>query len=190
MWRCVLLEFMFGLIALLLSPGPTNTLLALGAAERGFRAGLGYAPAALLAYLIVVTPLATIAGNLLTAFPTIAFLVKALAAAWVFWLAVKLWLPDTGVARVVTAREIFVTTLLNPKGLVIGLALTPQGDLVDVLPYLAGLAVTVLAASVAWISFGALAIGGTGWLAPRTMRRAGAVALATFSLILTSKLIV
>jgi threonine/homoserine/homoserine lactone efflux protein len=184
-----LFEYVLGLIALLLTPGPTNTLLALGAAERGVKAGMRYAPSALAAYLIVVIPLATVAGEALTAFPTVALVIKALAAAWVFWLAVKLWRPDTGAARVVTAQEIFVTTLLNPKGLVIGLVLTPHGSLAEVLPYLGCLAATALAASMAWILFGALAIGRSGLVAPRTMRRAGAVILAGFSLFLTSSLI-
>ena len=58
------LPFVLSILALLLTPGPTNTLLAVGAASAGFRRSLPLVLAELTAYLLVVAPLATVAAGL------------------------------------------------------------------------------------------------------------------------------
>ncbi|MDH6268848.1 threonine/homoserine/homoserine lactone efflux protein [Rhizobium sp. SG_E_25_P2] len=183
------IEFIFAILALLLTPGPTNTLLAVGAAAGGFRASLPYMVAEVLAYLIVVIPLATVAAPLLSAYPMATAALKAGAAMWIFYLAIRLWLPESGQARAVGARHVFITTLLNPKAVIIGLVIMPHGTLLAIGPRLALLAGLIAAASLSWIAFGAFALSAGGRFKRAHMRRLGAVVLAAFSLFLTSSLI-
>ena len=83
--------FVFAILALLLTPGPTNTLLTVGAAARGFRSSLPLLTGELAGYLVVVVPLATIAASLLEGRPALADALRLAAALWVLFLAVRLW---------------------------------------------------------------------------------------------------
>ena len=171
------LAFAATLVALLVSPGPTNTLLALGGAARGLRYSLGLMVAAVVAYLLVVTPLALFGGRFLQAHAMLAGTVKLVAAGWVICLAVRLWRtpPTTGPDRTVTPGRIFITTLLNPKGLIIGLAILPaRGGLVALLPWLAGLAGIIVLASLLWIAAGAALGRLTEGGLPQSLRRGAA----------------
>ena len=107
-------------------------LLTVGAAARGFRASLPLLLGELAGYLIVVVPLATIAGSLLEGRPALAIALRLAAALWVLFLAIRLWRvsavqksPDS--ASPVTIGQVFVTTLLNPKAPIIGLVIMPHG---------------------------------------------------------------
>ncbi len=53
-----LMELSLALLALLITPGPTNALLALSGAQNGMRAGLRLIPIVLVCYLCTVLPLA------------------------------------------------------------------------------------------------------------------------------------
>ncbi|MBB5986976.1 LysE family translocator [Sphingobium lignivorans] len=116
-------EFTLAIWALLLTPGPTNTLLALSGAQRGVRASLPLIPAELCGYLLVILPLSAGGPLLLTSFPVLATVIKLSAAAWVMYLAMRLWQPvlASRASYDVTARQVFCTTLLNPKALIFGL---------------------------------------------------------------------
>lgn len=171
------LAFAAALIALLFSPGPTNTLLAVGGASRGLRRSLVLTVAEVTAYLLVVTPLALFGGPFLQGHPVVAETVKLVAATWVIYLAVRLWQtpPATGPDRTVTPARIFITTLLNPKGLIIGLAILPAtGSLAALLPWLAGLAGIIVVASLLWIAAGATLGRLTESGLPQPLRRGAA----------------
>ncbi len=171
------LAFAATLAALLISPGPTNTLLALGGAAHGLWRSSGLTIAAVTAYLLVVTPLALFGGNYLQDHALLAGAVKVVAASWVIYLAVRLWQtpPTTGPDRTVTPARIFITTLLNPKGLIIGLAILPAtGSLAALLPWLAGLAGIIVVASLLWIAAGATLGRLTESGLPQPLRRGAA----------------
>ncbi|MDO6964505.1 LysE family translocator [Rhizobium alvei] len=182
------IEFVSGVLLLLLTPGPTNTLLALGASRNGFARSLPLMVAELVAYLLIITPLATVAAPWLEQFPTVTRLLKACAALWILYLALKLWLPEVGAVRMVSVTQVFVTTLLNPKGIVIGLVLMPQGSLLSIWFHLAIAALLIILASVSWLSFGAFALGRIADGNRFDLRRIASVALFGFSLLLTSSL--
>lgn len=145
------------LLGLLMTPGPTNTLLALAGAERGWRRGLLLIPLEVLAYLLVCLPLALLGEAVLSAHPWLGPAIKAVAGAWVAVLAIRLWhLPKADGAQSVTAARVFVTTLLNPKALIIGLVLLPGPDM----PLRALLFVGLVAAVAAiWAAMGACLAG-------------------------------
>ncbi len=122
-------ETSLAIAALLITPGPTNTLLALAGAERGVVRAIRLIPAELAGYLTTVIPLTFVGAGLLAAYPGARPIITLVAAGWVMWLAVTMWRLPTGVtvgAPVVTHRRVFVTTLLNPKALIFGLVLLPS----------------------------------------------------------------
>ena len=125
-------DLIIALTVLLLSPGPTNTLMALAGAERGARNAAGLIPLELCAYLCVTVPLALAGAGLMTALPGVLPVVTAVAAVWVLWLAIRMWrcpaAQQDGPATV-TPFRVFFTTLLNPKALIIGLVLLPGPSL-------------------------------------------------------------
>jgi threonine/homoserine/homoserine lactone efflux protein len=182
------IEFVSGVSLLLIAPGPTNTLLALGAAKGGLKRSLLLVAACVGAYLLVITPLATVAGAWLEQYPSIVRALKACAILWILYLALKLWRPEAAGERVVSAQQVFLTTLLNPKGIVIGLVLMPQGALSEVGGYLGILALLIIAASSAWLLLGQVALGQFADGNRFELRKIASLALVIFSLVLTSSL--
>ena len=110
------LLFALALSLLLLTPGPTNTLLALAGSARRRGLGLSCMGAELAGYFTTVLPVHFLAAPVLAAHPELARTVTAVAALWVLTLSIRLWgrslETDTGI--VVTPRLVSVTTVLNP----------------------------------------------------------------------------
>jgi threonine/homoserine/homoserine lactone efflux protein len=151
--------FIAAVLALLLTPGPTNTLLAVGGASAGFRRSLPLILAEASGYLLTITPLVTFAGPYLAAHPLAASTIKLCSAVWVLLLAIRLWTTPpaaTGTSpSLVTFRQVFITTVLNPKALIFGLVLIPHGPLAAVLPWLGLFVIMVVSAASIWLSAGA-----------------------------------
>ncbi len=174
-------EPLLALLALLVSPGPTNTLMILAGAERGARGVVPLAGVTVAAYLLTVAPL-TLAAAALAGQPGLRAGVTVVAGLWVARLALGLWrhpAPDA-VPAAVTAGQVFMTTLLNPKALIFGLVLLPQ--VADRAAGLAFLAAAVAVASSLWGLAGALAAGRTAALP--VIRRGSALVLAVFAALL------
>ena len=178
--------FLLAILALLLTPGPTNTLLTVGAAARGFRTSLPLLLGELAGYLIVVVPLATIAGSLLEGRPVLAIALRLAAALWVLFLAIRLWRvsavqtsPD-GVSPV-TIGQVFVTTLLNPKAPIIGLVIMPHGPLAQIAPAIGLFSLLIAGTGTSFLVLGSL-IGRAPVLSPQLVYRIAAVCLGVFSL--------
>lgn len=87
-----------------------------------------------------------------------ALVLKAAAAIWVMYLAMKLWVTGSKdvMDRSVTARRIFVTTTLNPKALVFGLVLLPPPIAPDFLPKLTIFVALASIVAVIWGLIGRL----------------------------------
>lgn len=156
-------ELAFVILALLLTPGPTNTLVALAGAERGWTRALPLIPAELCAYLATTLPLAVIGTRLFEASPLLGAAITLAASAWVAWLALSMWrLPARQDGRPeVTGRRVLVTTLLNPKALIFGLVLLPAEGMRLAVNF--GLfAVSVVGVAMAWAALGALLRRGEG----------------------------
>ena len=178
------LDLSLAVLALLLTPGPTNTLILLAGAERGLQGALRLIPAELAGYFLTVLPLALLGAAALDGLPALRVAVTLAAALWVAVLAVRLWhLPEADpAARAVSARALVTTTALNPKALIFGLVLLPSPDRLGWnLALFAGLVALV---ALFWAAVGA-GLGGAGQ--PRTMlvlRRLASVFLAAMSLVL------
>lgn len=179
--------FALSVVALLVTPGPTNTLLALAGAGQGVRRSLPLLVAELCAYLLTVSTLTLLLGATLARSPELMAVSRVLAAAWVLFLAVKLWgapLFPVGGDGGVSARRVFVTTLLNPKGLIIGTVLLPQLGWPEVFPWLGLFAVLVVLIALVWLTVGAVVLRRLGAYAPRLVPRMAALTLALFSTLL------
>ena len=182
------LELTMAVLALLLTPGPTNALVLLAGAERGMPGALRLIPAELAGYLVTVVPLALAGTTVLADHYALRTALTLAAAVWVARLAVKLWhVPKDGASgRGVDGRALFVTTMLNPKSLIFGLVLLPSSDRLGAnLAVFAGLVVLV---AVLWAGIGAVLRARTG--RPRAqvaVRRLASVWLAGLSLVLLAR---
>ncbi|WP_444430788.1 hypothetical protein ACTTAM_07475 [Rhodobacter capsulatus] len=123
-----LAAFSLAVLALLLAPGPTNTLMAVAGASHGLARVLRLVPAepgGLSAHGCAAG--AGGGAGLMARAPGAALLLKLAAALWVMVLAVRLWCSAAAGAEgfAIGAGRIFVTTALNPKALIFGLVLLP-----------------------------------------------------------------
>lgn len=185
-----LTELSLAIFVLLVTPGPTNTLLMLGGSERGFLPALRLIPAELLGYLATVIPLALAGSHVLDALPALRPAVALVAAVWVAWLALRLWrLPAAGDdAPAVTPRTVLVTTLLNPKALLFGLVLLPSPT--HLVLNLSVFATQIVLVAAGWAGLGAcLAARADNRTCPilPLLRRVAAVWLAVVSASLVAK---
>ncbi len=178
--------FVFAVLALLVTPGPTNTLLALGGAAQGPRAALRLLPAELLGYLAAVVPLSLLRLWLDPLQGPAGLVLHVGAALWVGWLALRIGFGGlrgaTGIAAPVTPRLVLGTTLLNPKVLILALILLPLPSAAGWALHLALFAAAVPLVGLGWTLAGALLgrRGGGGlWL-----RRVAALWLGVLAVML------
>ena len=131
----------WGALALLATPGPTNTLLATSGAVSGFRNHSRRSPHSLQAG----------GGTVLSVFVCIFLLYLA----WTLWRHGDVPRPE---ARPVTVQGVFVTTLLNPKALIFAFMLLPSDSSLTwagVVPWLGVLSHLIVTVGACWIAIGA-----------------------------------
>jgi threonine/homoserine/homoserine lactone efflux protein len=180
-----LMAFLSAVLALLLAPGPTNTLMGVAGAQGGVGRVLRLLPAELAGYLTTVLPLVWIGGALLDHWPAAATALKLAAAVWVMVLAVRMWglRMDGAAPRGVSPWQVFVTTLLNPKALVFGLVLLPAPDEAAFPLRLALFCVMVSSVALLWGVAGALTqVGDGGGRRLRVVQRMASLWLAVVAL--------
>jgi Putative threonine efflux protein len=177
--------FVSSIVLLLAVPGPTNSLLFLSGAEQGFRRSLKLLAGETAGYLAVVVPIATLAAPFFENTLAASF-AKLAAAAWILYLAAKLWRRRTTAPGVssVTVGGLFVTTLLNPKALVIGLTIMPSGSPAEIAPWVLVFVALLAVIAVCWIGAGSASVRiARGRFDPsRILSRTAAIMLAAFSL--------
>jgi len=182
------LPFVFAVLALLATPGPTNTLMAASGAQRGVRRSLPLLVGELGGYLIAITLWTELVGAAAASQPLVPVLAKFIAAAFLLWSGWKLW-ANAGAAdlaqRGITLARVFSTTLVNPKALVFAFAIFPHVGFVARLPYLGVFAALVIGTAVCWMALGVVAArSSAGLLTSSRVERITAVALAVFATIL------
>lgn len=176
-----MVEFLLAVLVLLLTPGPTNTLLAVSGASVGIRRSLPLIAGEISGYLVVILPLVLVAAPWLEQHPGIAMALRLCSAAWVLFLAFRLWtLPGNSTGNMaVTVPRVFVTTMLNPKALIIALVLMPADE--RILPFIVALSGLIVVVAMVWIISGYLLIGRASRSAPWLVRRVAAGFLLVFS---------
>lgn len=182
-----LLTFSVAALTVLLTPGPTNTLLATGASLLGWRRAAPLVTAELVGYSIAIVALEIvllILGNTAAVNLTL----RVVCATYLGMLAWKLWASShDSSSRPVTWKRVLVTTLANPKSLVFTSLILPgidQGILQLVWPFGVLLFLYIGIAGCAWILVGAAVRASLGLRWTWLVRRASAAALGVFSVVI------
>ena len=183
--------FFIGLvITILLTPGPTNTLLASSGIQVGLRKSLLLIPAEAIGYIIAISAWGMLIGKVSTTLPLLPTFLKSLSAGYIVFLAVKLWrTADQKVALnqpTIRPRELLCATLLNPKALLFASAIFPAVAWNSQQIYMAHMGTFValiLPIALFWISVGAaLATNKVKWLSQSKLQRTASVVLVSFSI--------
>ena len=129
------LSFIIAAVALLATPGPTNTLLATSGAALGFRKSLVLLLGEFLGYMIAIAFLIAAMGPIVARAPNFGLALRIASGLYLLHVAWKLWghteemlLRKGGVSL----RQVFVATLLNPKALIFAFAIIPFGSTGDI----------------------------------------------------------
>jgi threonine/homoserine/homoserine lactone efflux protein len=112
------LLFLLTVLAILGTPGPTNTLLATSGASIGARASLPLLQAEACGYVISILVLGLVLGPVVAASPVISIVLRLAVGGYLFFLAVGLWRrgvsPRVGAAAVgVFATMIVISPFLR-----------------------------------------------------------------------------
>lgn len=175
--------FSLTVLAILGTPGPTNTLLATSSALVGVRRSLPLILAELSGYLLAIACLHVVFGSLLAQYPAVGSVLRALVAAYLLMAAFELWTrrevlggPPSGIRF----ARVFVTTLLNPKAIVFAFGVLPLSA-PGAAFYVAGFVGFVAVAALSWIVVGALVGKVAARSTSRAVPRVSAVILTFFA---------
>ncbi|OTG99209.1 MULTISPECIES: LysE family translocator [Acinetobacter] len=177
-------------VTILLTPGPTNTLLASSGIQVGVRQSLRLIPAESIGYLISITVWGMIIGTVSSQFPIIPILLKLLSALYIIFLAIKLWKTADIEASynqpTIRARELFCATLLNPKALLFASAIFPTTAWLTMQAYVVHMGLfLLLIAPIAlfWTFIGSiLASNKVRWLNQSNLQKTASLVLISFSI--------
>ncbi|WP_415871749.1 LysE family translocator [Acinetobacter pittii] len=180
-----------GLVAtILLTPGPTNTLLASSGVQVGLRKSVKLIPAEVLGYVISISAWGMLIGKVSSTLPMLPPILKLLSACYIIFLAIKLWHTANQEVELnqptIRARELFCATLLNPKALLFASAIFPVGAwnnfhiyLIHMMAYLA----LITPIALFWIFLGSvLASKKVGWLNQTNLQKTASLVLVSFSI--------
>jgi len=186
------LSFILATFTLLAIPGPTNTLLATSGAGAGVSRSLHLLAAELCGYLTAVVVQRLVLGPLVIGIPIAGVVLRAAITIYVLYLARLLWryrACELSRAMPVTFRAVLLTTLLNPKAAVFAfLLLPPQIGLLELLPWLATMAIQILAVGAAWLTLGAtLGRGLRGLGHPELMYRLSSIVLVVMATVIGAR---
>lgn len=183
--------FFIGLvITILLTPGPTNTLLASSGIQVGLRKSLLLIPAEAVGYIIAITAWGMLIGKVSATFPLLPTFLKLLSAAYIIFLAIKLWRTanqDVVLNQpTIRPKELLCATLLNPKALLFASAIFPAAAWKSQDIYMAHMwtfVALILPIALFWISVGAmLASKKVNWLSQAKLQRTACVVLVSFAI--------
>lgn len=183
--------FFIGLVAtILLTPGPTNTLLASSGIQVGVRKSLLLIPAEAMGYIIAISAWGVLIGTVSATLPLLPTFLKLLSASYILFLAIKLWrTADQQVALnqpTIRPRELLCATLLNPKALLFASAIFPASAWTSQEIYLTHMSTFVgliVPIAMFWIAVGAaLATNKVGWLSQAKLQRTASIVLVSFAI--------
>ncbi|MFH7805309.1 MULTISPECIES: LysE family translocator [unclassified Acinetobacter] len=177
-------------ITILLTPGPTNTLLASSGIQVGVRKSLRLIPAEAIGYLIAITLWGMIIGSVSTQFKILPTILQLISAVYIIFLAIKLWKTADIEASfnlpTIRARELFCATLLNPKALLFASAIFPGTAWLTLNNYLVHIVMFLLLIvpiALFWTFIGSiLASNKVRWLNQSNLQKTASIILISFSI--------
>ena len=179
--------FALAVLAVLATPGPTNTLMAVAGATLGVSKGLKLIPAEVAGYLTSISLLIFIFQPVVAASPAAAAALRFGCGAYLAILALTIWRGsrrDAGQANLASFQRVFTTTLLNPKSLIFAFQIFPKGGVRLTLAYLGAFALVCAAAATMWICIGAtLRLRTEAFVTGGAIRRIAAIVLGLFAIL-------
>jgi threonine/homoserine/homoserine lactone efflux protein len=179
-----------GVLAVLLTPGPTNTVLAVAGLQQGVRRSLPLIGAELCGYLAAISGWGGLLVHAARMLPWLPPALRIASGLYIAYLAIGMWrtavaLPD--LSRPACGwRALFVATLCNPKALLFAGTIFPRVAFRTLPGYAAAMsefACLLVPVAIAWIAFGAaLGSGRLGRLDPAQLQRGASMVLGVFSL--------
>ena len=183
--------FVFALstAVILVTPGPTNTLLATAGLERGAKGALPLIACELVGYLMAISAWGCILTPLQDKYPWLAILVRAASSFYLICIAVKVWRAATVLPslrpQTIGAKTLFIATILNPKALIFSSLIFPSISIDNIQVYLIALALfscMVVPIGIVWTMFGAaLTSGRLKFVTRIKLQRATALIIGVFS---------
>lgn len=151
------------LLAVLLVPGPTNSLLLQVGVSRGLNArSMRFVAAEWLAYVIQTTMWGVFIDLLIAEHSWVVTATKIFAVCFLFHISLKLWLSvkndAPGATAGITVADLFVATLTNPKGLFFVSFVAPAGTFLSLdnwLSFMLLFSAIVFPVGLVWIAAGA-----------------------------------
>ncbi|ASY60828.1 CmaU (plasmid) [Sinorhizobium sp. CCBAU 05631] len=152
----ITLPFVLSTLLILLTPGPTNTVLATCGASLGIRRAAIMPLAEAMGYILAVSFFVAVADRI-QANAIASATIKLLAAGWLLYSAVRLWgmpfLTDAKSLRLLFVR-VLLTTVVNPKAMLVGTILIPSGASIQAPVWVATYAAMSTLAGLGWVVFG------------------------------------
>ena len=176
------IQFTLAALLLLATPGPTNTVMATAGAVNRSESPWLFMLAELCGYLAIIILARLALLPLINTYPWIGIVLKGCIVAFLLYTAIKLWhthSPTEGAPDHISARIVFLTTLLNPKGLIFAIAIIPHRHAM-LFGFFAGFALLVLAVGGCWFIAGRT-LGVLAGPRARILPRIGSLALFGFA---------
>jgi threonine/homoserine/homoserine lactone efflux protein len=149
--------FTLAVLALLATPGPTNTLLMTSGATTGPASSWRLIPAEIAGYTIAILAIGFVIGPFIAESWALGMALRVCVALYLTWVATRLWRHPTAEidsGRLIRPRDVFIATLLNPKALLFGLGIVPLHD-PHAVAYMIAFCLMVAAVGASWICLGA-----------------------------------
>lgn len=184
-----LMVFALSTALILITPGPTNTLLAAAGLGLGTRKALPLLVFELAGYVLAISAWGIFLVSVQTHYPSLGTAIRIISSSYLAYVAVKMWRAakalETSQRVPIGAKALFAATVLNPKALVFASAIFPPRAFDDIGVFLTSMALfafLLLPIGFAWIRFGAaLRSGKLAFVSPPGFQRAAALAIALFS---------
>jgi threonine/homoserine/homoserine lactone efflux protein len=177
--------FALAVLAVLATPGPTNTLMAVAGATLGVSRGLRLIPAEVAGYLTSISFLIFVFQPVFAAFPLAATVLRVACGTYLAMLALTVWRTserDAGQTSLANFQRVFTTTLLNPKSLVFAFQIFPAEGTRLTVAFLGAFALICCAVATMWICLGAtLRLRTEAFLTGVVIRRVTAMVLGVFA---------
>jgi len=183
------LVFLLSSALVLLTPGPTNTLLAAAGLGRGWRDARPLILFELMGYLIAISGWGILLASIGKYYPWVSVAVRVVCSGYLLYVAVKMWMstekPPIARSQTIGPGTVLVTTVLNPKGLLFASTIFPPQAFEHLQGYAIAMALfacVVLPIGMVWVMLGALIGSGRGiTMDPLRLQRALAVVIVVFS---------
>ena len=183
-------SFLLVIATILLTPGPTNTLLASSGISQGLRRSAPLLSFECLGYVCATSLWGLVLNTTMQDYPFVINIIKVVSGLYIARLGLRLWAQagqDAALEQMAAVKpsELFVATLLNPKAVIFAMVLFPVQTWLSVSNYAEVMGSFVALVAVIgglWIALGSVLISERfRWLQPQWFQRLAALTLWGFA---------